>query len=93
MCASADRLFESLATSFKEWAIAVVLTGAGSDGSGGVPVIKRMGGGVIAQDTPTAEVPGMPRSAIATGAVDFIVPLEGIASRLAMLVAAEGVRA
>lgn len=90
---SADRLFESLATSFKERAIAVVLTGGGNDGSGGVPIIKRMGGVVIAQDTSTAEVPGMPRSAIATGAVDFIVPLDGIASRLGMLVAAEEVRA
>jgi two-component system, chemotaxis family, protein-glutamate methylesterase/glutaminase len=84
---SADRLFESLAASFGERAIAVVLTGAGSDGSGGVPIIKRMGGVVIAQDAATAEVPGMPRSAIATGAVDFIVPLHGVASRLGMLVA------
>jgi two-component system, chemotaxis family, protein-glutamate methylesterase/glutaminase len=84
---SADRLFESLAASFGERAIAVVLTGAGNDGSGGVPIIKRMGGVVIAQDAATAEVPGMPRSAIATGAVDCIVPLHGVASRLGMLVA------
>ena len=79
---SADRLFESLAASFGERAIAVVLTGGGSDGSGGVPVIKRMGGVVIAQDTATIAVSGMPRSAIATGAIDFIVPLHGIASTL-----------
>jgi two-component system chemotaxis response regulator CheB len=86
---SADRLFESLAASFGERAIAVVLTGAASDGSGGVSVIKRMGGVVIAQDAATAEFPGMPRSAVATGAVDFIVPLDGIASRLGMLVGSE----
>jgi two-component system chemotaxis response regulator CheB len=86
---SADRLFESLATSFKERAIAVVLTGAASDGSGGVPIIKKLGGVVIAQDTTTAAVPGMPQSAVATGAVDFVVPLHGIASLLEMLVAPE----
>jgi two-component system, chemotaxis family, protein-glutamate methylesterase/glutaminase len=86
---SADRLFESVANSFKERAIAVVLTGADSDGSGGVSIIKLMGGVVIVQDVATAEVSGMPRSAIATGAVDFIVPLDGIASRLRMLVAPE----
>jgi len=86
---SADRLFESLATSFKERAIAVVLTGAASDGSGGVPIIKHLGGVVIAQNTSKAEVPGMPRSAIATGAVDFVVPLHGIAPLLGMLVAPE----
>jgi len=83
---SADRLFETLAASFKERAIAVVLTGADSDGSGGLPVIKRMGGVVIAQDTATAEVPGMPRSAVATGAVDLVVPLDQIASTLMSLV-------
>jgi len=83
---SADRLFETLAASFKERAVAVVLTGADSDGSGGGPGIKRMGGGVIAQDTATAEVPGMPRSAVATGAVDLVVPLDQIASTLMSLV-------
>ncbi len=83
---SADVLFESLAASFKERAIAVVLTGADSDASGGVPVIKRMGGVVIVQDPATAEISGMPRSAIETGVVDFIVPLDEIASTLVSLV-------
>ena len=83
---SADRLFESVATTFSERAIAVVLTGADSDGSGGVPVIKRMGGVVIAQEPTTADIPGMPRSAIETGAVDMIVPLNQIASTLISLV-------
>jgi two-component system chemotaxis response regulator CheB len=90
---SADRLFESLAASFGERAIAVVLTGAGSDGSGGVPIIKRMGGVVIAQDAATAEVPGMPLSAKATGAADRILPLEGIAAALVTLVTTSGATA
>src|SRR5579864_5304015 len=83
---SADRLFESLATNFGERAIAVVLSGAGSDGSGGVSSIKRMGGVVIAKEPTTADVPGMARAAIETGAVDLIVPLNRIASTLTSLV-------
>jgi two-component system chemotaxis response regulator CheB len=90
---SADRLFESLAASFGERAIAVVLTGAGSDGSGGVPLIKRMGGVVIAQDAATAEVPGMPLSAKATGAADRVLPLEEIAAALVTLVTTSGATA
>jgi two-component system, chemotaxis family, protein-glutamate methylesterase/glutaminase len=86
---SADRLFESLATSFKERAIAVVLTGAASDGSGGVPIIKKLGGVVIAQDAATAAVPEMPQSAVATGAADLIVPLNQMAFTLISLVTRE----
>jgi two-component system chemotaxis response regulator CheB len=83
---SADLLFESVANSFKDRAVAVVLTGADSDGSSGVPMVKKMGGVVIAQDETTAEVWGMPRSAIETGAVDFIVPLSQVASTVVSLV-------
>ncbi len=83
---SADLLFESVAASYKERAIAVVLTGTGSDGSMGVQAIKKMGGTVIAQDQGSAEFFGMPAAAIATGTVDFILPLEEIASALVTLV-------
>ncbi len=83
---SADLLFESVATSFKDRAVAVVLTGADSDGSRGVPIVKKMGGVVVAQDATTAEVWGMPRSAIETGAVDLILPLSQIASTVVSLV-------
>jgi len=84
---SADLLFESVAASFKHRAIAVVLTGTGSDGTMGVQAIKKMGGTVIAQDEATSDFFGMPSSAIATGAVDFVLPLKEIPSALATLVA------
>lgn len=87
---SADLLFESVAASFKQRAIAVVLTGTGSDGRMGVQAIKKMGGQVIAQDKATAEHFGMPGAAIDTGAVDRILPLNQIASILVNLVMGEG---
>jgi two-component system, chemotaxis family, protein-glutamate methylesterase/glutaminase len=86
---SADLLFESLAAGYKERAIAVVLTGTGSDGSMGVRAIKKMGGTVIAQDE-SAEFFGMPSAAIATGDVDFVLPLKDIPGALRTLV--EGIQ-
>jgi two-component system chemotaxis response regulator CheB len=83
---SADLLFDSAAASFKNKAIAVVLSGSGSDGAKGIKAIKKMGGAVIAQDEATSEFFGMPGSAIATGAVDFILPLDEIASAIITLV-------
>jgi len=83
---SADLLFESAAGSYKDRAIAVVLTGSGSDGAMGVKAIKKMGGTVIAQDQETSEFFGMPGAAIQSGNVDFVLPLTEIASALVTLV-------
>jgi two-component system chemotaxis response regulator CheB len=83
---SADLLFESVAGSYKDRSIAVVLTGTGSDGSMGVQAIKNMGGTVIVQNESTSEFFGMPQAAIATGSVDFILGLDEIASALVTLV-------
>ncbi len=83
---SADLLFESVAASFKDRAIAVVLTGTGSDGSMGVQAIKKMNGTVIVQDEPTSEFFGMPSAAIQTGSADFVLPLGEIAPALVTLV-------
>src|SRR2546427_2462203 len=83
---SADLLFESVAASYKDRSIAVVLSGTGSDGSRGVKAIKKMGGTVIVQDEKTAEFFGMPGAAVQTGSVDFILPLDEIPSALVTLV-------
>lgn len=83
---SADLLFESVAASHKERAIAVVLSGSGRDGAMGVKAIKKMGGTVIVQDAKTSEFFGMPEAAQQTGSVDFILPLQEIAPALQTLV-------
>lgn len=88
---SADLLFESVAAGYKQRAIAVVLTGSGSDGAMGVRAIKKMGGTVIVQDQKTSEFFGMGGAAIQTGSVDFVLPLEEIAPALGLLVV-EGVQ-
>jgi two-component system chemotaxis response regulator CheB len=81
---SADLLFESLAASCKEGVLGIVLTGNGVDGAQGVTAIKKMGGEVIAQDD--AEFAGMPRAAIATGDVDYVLPLSAMPAKITDLV-------
>jgi two-component system, chemotaxis family, protein-glutamate methylesterase/glutaminase len=84
---SADLLFESAAAAYGERAIAVVLSGTGHDGSMGVKAIKKTGGTVIVQDARDAEFGGMPAAALATGMVDFVLPLDEIAPALQKLCA------
>ena len=83
---SADLLFESVAGSFKDRAIALVLSGTGSDGSMGVQAIKKMGGTVLAQDEGSSEFFGMPHATIQTGCVDFVLSLNEISAALITLV-------
>jgi two-component system CheB/CheR fusion protein len=77
-----DYLFRSLAADQVGRAIAVVLSGTGSDGTQGVCEIKAVGGITFAQEERTAGHSGMPRSAIDSGCVDFVLPPDGIAKRL-----------
>ena len=83
---SADLLFESVAGAYGPRAIACVLTGTGSDGAMGASAIKSRGGTVIAEDPELAEFRGMPDAVIAAGAVDFILPLDEIATVICGLV-------
>jgi two-component system CheB/CheR fusion protein len=77
-----DRFFISLAEEQQERAICIVLTGADHDGTIGLKAIKAAGGMVMAQLPETAQHPGMPASAIHTGLVDYILPIEDMGERL-----------
>ena len=74
-----DFLLNSLALEYGPRAIAVVLSGTGSDGSLGLKAIHERGGKVVAQKPEEAAFDGMPRSAIATGLVDHVLPVAEIA--------------
>ena len=73
-----DFLLNSMATEIGERAISVILSGTGTDGSHALKAVKEKGGLVIAQDPDEAAYDGMPRSAIATGAVDHVLPVAEI---------------
>jgi len=68
-----DFFFRSLAQDQRARAIGIVLSGTGSDGTQGVRAIKGEGGMVMAQSSESTQYDGMPRSAIATGLVDFVL--------------------
>ncbi|RAU82901.1 chemotaxis protein CheB [Pontibacter arcticus] len=71
-----DTFFMSLAQDKKQRAIGVILSGTGTDGTKGIEAIKKEGGLVLVQDPTTARFDGMPRSAINSGYVDYILPPE-----------------
>ena len=66
-----DMFFESLAKDLGERAIAVILSGTGTDGSRGILAVHEVGGVVLVQDPESAEFDGMPLSAIGTGVADI----------------------
>lgn len=83
---SANPLFESAAEALGGRVIAVVLTGGDRDATDGVQAVRSHGGIVLAQDEATAAHFAMPRSAIETGCVDRVLPLEAIGPELVNLV-------
>jgi two-component system CheB/CheR fusion protein len=80
-----DYFLRSLSEDQGARAIGVILSGTASDGALGLKAVKAEGGITLAQDPASAKYDGMPRSAIATGGVDFILPTEGIAKELARI--------
>lgn len=72
---SADVLFRSLTNIYKDELLLVVLTGMGNDGSSILPMAKRHGAYIIAQDKASSSVWGMPGAAVATDCVDKVVEL------------------
>ena len=82
-----DFFFRSLAQDQRERAICIVLSGTGSDGTQGVRAIKGEGGMAMAQNPESTEYDGMPRSAIATGLVDYVLPAAEMPAQLIAYVA------
>jgi two-component system chemotaxis response regulator CheB len=80
-----DVLFESASEVYGPALAGVVLTGANADGAAGLAAIRRRGGLTIAQSPDSAVVPTMPEAAIATGAVDHVLPPAEIAALLSDL--------
>lgn len=79
---SVDVLFRSLAEAAGPRALAVVLTGMGADGAAGALALQRAGGRVWAESERTAVIFGMPKEAIATGAVERVLPLDELGPAL-----------
>ena len=77
-----DSFLRALAADRGSKALGVVLSGTASDGTLGLQAIKAAGGITFAQEVRTAKFDGMPRSAIAAGVVDFVLPPAGIARQL-----------
>jgi two-component system CheB/CheR fusion protein len=79
-----DSFFRSLAEDQGQSAVGIILSGTGSDGSLGIKAIKAEGGIILAQDG-SAKYDGMPKSAVATGSVDYVLPPEKMAAELARI--------
>jgi two-component system chemotaxis response regulator CheB len=79
---SADLLLATLAVTYGSRALAVILTGVGSDGQAGVRAIAHCGGTVLAQDEITSAFHAMPAAAIATHTVQQVLALDDIADAI-----------
>ena len=77
-----DVFFHSLAKHHGAYAVGIILSGTGSDGSRGAAAINEAGGFLLVQDPNEAKFDGMPRNAIATGLIDDVLPVEELAPRL-----------
>ena len=77
-----DVFLRSLAEDQAERAVAIILSGTGSDGMRGVRAVKENGGMVMVQSEESAKFDGMPRSAISTGLADFVLPPDQMPKQL-----------
>lgn len=80
---SADITLQSIAGTWRERVLVVVMTGLGSDGREGARAVKANGGTVISQDESSSLVHGMPGAVIAAGLADAVLPLDGIPEAIA----------
>lgn len=79
---SIDLFFRTLGDTHKEWAVGIVLSGLGSDGTNGLKRIKEQNGLAFAQDPDESEHDSMPRHAIGSGLVDFVLPVARMPEKL-----------
>lgn len=77
-----DIFFSSLAEEYRERSVAVVLSGTGTDGTSGIRAVKESGGLTIVQKPESAKFDGMPKSAISTGLVDWVLTPRNIAEEI-----------
>ncbi|HVH69928.1 MAG TPA: chemotaxis protein CheB, partial [Candidatus Dormibacteraeota bacterium] len=82
---SIDHFMRALAEEQGNRAIGIILSGSGTDGTVGLAQIQAQGGVTFAQDEETAKYDSMPRSAVAAGCVDYVLPPKSIARELARL--------
>lgn len=82
-----DYFFRSLADDQKDRAICIVLSGTGTDGTLGIQAVKGAGGMTMVQEEQSAKFTGMPRSAMATGLVDYVLPADQMPRALVTFVA------
>jgi two-component system chemotaxis response regulator CheB len=82
---SIDLMFGAVASTCGDRCIGVILSGSNRDGADGIAAIKRAGGITIAQDPASAEYRIMPQSAIDTGCVDMVVPLDKMGETISAL--------
>lgn len=81
-----DQLFISASLVYTNRIISVVLTGMGKDGAKGTVEVKKNNGITIVQDEETCVIYGMPKVALETGYVDYVVPIDKIASKIQSLI-------
>ena len=81
---SVDITYKSVANVYRDAALAIILTGMGTDGRDGAVLLKRSGSAIWAQDERTSVVYGMPHAVIEAGAADRILPLAEITHQLVM---------
>ena len=79
---SVDVLFRSVANAYGRGALAVIMTGMGSDGLDGCEEIKRRGGSILVQDKKTSIVWGMPGFVVEAGLADAVLPLKDISAEI-----------
>jgi two-component system chemotaxis response regulator CheB len=79
---SIDVLFETAADAWREGLVAVLMTGANSDGANGLRNVREAGGYALVQDPATAEADVMPRAGLERAGADACLPLDAIAARL-----------